>query len=253
MRNCTAIVVFSAAAVLSWGTVAQQPRSGVNATPSANKAETPPTPLADWSYERVYEGWFADGVLGQPIHGPHGDEIGSVKNLLLNPRGEIVALIAEVGGFLEIADTHVTIPWHAIERRDGRVYSPITVETAENYAMFAEEYFTSEDVGHFQGVNDFFETGPYIWKASALLDDYVVLEGGEPFGYVTDLVFDDDGQLLAVIAAESRGRLDTRGVYAFPWNGRGFRPAFDHFTLRHTAEDIARLPKIDYSEFDAAS
>jgi hypothetical protein len=38
---------------------------------------------------------------------------------------------------------------------------------------------------------------------------------------------------------------EPRGVYAFPWNGRGFRPAFE--------EDVARLPKIDYSEFDAAS
>jgi sporulation protein YlmC with PRC-barrel domain len=230
--------------------------SNNRAGPSASRQErvhTPPMPLADWSYKRVYNGWYADGVLGQPIFGPHGDEIGEVKNLLLNPRGEIVALIAEVGGFFEIADTHVTIPWREVERRDGKVYSPITVETAENYGMFAEEYFTAEDVGHFQGVNDFFETGPNIWKASALLDDYVVLENGEPFGYVTDLVFDDAGKLLSVVAAESRGDIDRRGVYAFPWDDRGWRPGFDHYTLRHTEKDIAWLPKIDYSEFDLGS
>ena len=44
-----------------------------------------------------------------------------------------------------------------------------------------------------------------------------------------------------------------RGVYAFPWDDRGWEPRFDHYTLRHPEEDIARLPKIDYSEFDLAS
>ena len=172
---------------------------------------------------------------------------------MLNPRAEIVALIAEVGGFWDIADTHVTIPWREIERRGGRVYSPITAETAENYGMFAEEYFTAADVGNLDGVNEFFETGPYIWKATALLDDYVVHQSGEPFGYVTDLVFDDAGKLLAVVAVQARSDIDRRGVYAFPWDDRGWEPRFDHYTLRHTAEDIERLPTIDYSRFDAGT
>ena len=119
--------------------------------------------------------------------------------------------------------------------------------------MFAEDVFTADDVGHFAGVDEFFETGPYIWKASALLDDYVVLEGGEPFGYVTDLVFSDAGSLTAVVAVETRGSLDERGVFAFPWDRRGWRPGFDHYTLRYAKDEIARLPKIDYSEFSLAA
>ena len=216
---------------------------------AAREARLEPMPLSAEHYDRVYDGWYADAVVDREIHGPHGDEIGTVKNLLLNPRGEIVALIAEVGGFLEIADTHVTIPWREVELRDGKVFSPITEETAEDYGMFAEEYFSAVDVGHFGAVDDRFETGPYIWKATALLDDYVVLESGEPFGYVTDLVFDDAGKLISVVAVHARGDIDTRGVYAFPWDDRLWRPGFDHYTLRHTAEDVARLPTIDYSEF----
>lgn len=234
------------------GVVAQSERDETGRTDSRPAAA--PVPLAEWSYEPVYDGWSADGVVDRPIYDPHGDEIGNVKNLLLNARGEIVALIAEVGGFLDIADTHVTIPWAEIERGDdGRVYSPITEETAEHYGMFAEEYFTAADVGQLKSVEEFFETGPYIWKATALLDDYVVLADGTPFGYVTDLVFDDAGKLLSVVAVEARGDIDQRGVYAFPWDDRDWQPSLDHYTLRHTPQEIDRLPSIDYSEFDLVS
>jgi sporulation protein YlmC with PRC-barrel domain len=222
-------------------------KSGLSAE---DKSPVAPMPLGDGNYDRVYEGWYVDSIVDRPIYGPHGDEIGSVKNLLLNPDGEIVALIAEVGGFWDIGDTHVTIPWRAIERRDGKTYSPITVETAENYAMFTDEIFTREDNGNITGVDESVETGPYIWKATALLDDYVVLGNGEPFGYVTDLVFNDADKLISVVAVEARGSLDERGVFAFPWDNRGWWPGLDHYTLRHTADEISGLPTIDYSEFD---
>ena len=220
---------------------------------SAEGRTVTPMPLADWRYDRVYEGWYADSVIDRPFYGPHGDEIGEVKNLLLNTEGKIVALIAEVGGFLDIADTHVTIPWREIERRDGKIYSPITEDTIDYYGMFAKEYFTVSDVGDLGAVNEFFETGPHIWKATALLDDYVVLGDGEPFGYVTDLVFDDSGKLISVVAVHARGDIDRRGVYAFPWDDRGWEPRFDHYTLRHAESEIIALPPIDYSEFDSNS
>jgi sporulation protein YlmC with PRC-barrel domain len=255
LRTSSTVLALGTAIGFAVCAAAQQPReSSERAAPQSGKEQPiAPMPLTSWRYDRVYEGWYADAVVDRPIYGPHGAEIGSVKNLLLNPRGEIVALIAEVGGFWDIADTHVTIPWHAIERRGGRVYSPITAETAENYGMCAEEYFTAADVGNLDGVNEFFETGPYIWKATALLDDYVVLENGEPFGYVTDLVFDDAGKLISVVAVQARSDIGRRGVYAFPWDDRGWEPRFDHYTLRHTAEDIERLPTIDYSRFGASS
>jgi hypothetical protein len=252
--NGNTIATFTAAVLVSMaadGVLAQERSAANRAEPATaeQRRQSQPVSLADWDYREVYAGWFADGVVDRPLYGPHGDEIGNVKNLLMNPRGQIVALVAEVGGFWDIGDTHVTIPWSGIERRAGKTYSPITEETAENYGMFSEEYFTAEDVGHFEGLDESFATGPYIWKATALLDDYVVLEDGEPFGYVTDLVFDQSGRLLAVVAADAHSPIDRRGVYAFPWDRRGWRPGFDHYTVRHTEEEIARLPRIDYSNF----
>jgi hypothetical protein len=111
--------------------------------------------------------------------------------------------------------------------------------------MFADEFCTERDVGSFDGVKRFFETGAPIWKVTALPDDYVVLQGGEPFGFVTDLVFDDDGQLISVVAVHATRALGQRRVYGFPWDGRGFAPGLDHNT-----QEIARPPTIDYAEFD---
>jgi hypothetical protein len=245
LANRYTIAVISSSVALLSTAVAQQPHAGDN-----ERSAIAPMPLAHWSYERVYDGWYVDGVIDRPISGPHGDEIGNFKILLLNTEGKIVALIAVVGGLLDIGDTLVTIPWRVIERRDGKVFSPITVETAEKYGMFADEFYTAEDVGTFDGVNEFFETGPHIWKATSLLDDYVVLPSGEPFGYVTDLVFDDEGELTAVVAVYANRAVGRRGVYAFPWDDRGWQPGLDHYTLRHTEQEIAQLPTIDYSEFD---
>jgi sporulation protein YlmC with PRC-barrel domain len=240
---------------LAIGSAAAQPHDTTDRDRSSSTAPEPrpvidPMPLTDWTYERIYEGWYADAVVDRAIYGPHGDEIGNVKNLLLNMRGEIVALVAEVGGFWDIADTHVTIPWREIERRGGRVYSPITAQTAENYGMFADEFYTSRDVGTFDGVDESFRTGPHVWKVTALLDDYVVLPGGEPFGYVTDLVFDDAGKLISVVAIHATRVVGRRGVYAFPWDDRGWAPGLDHYTLRHPEHQIERLPKVNYAEFD---
>jgi sporulation protein YlmC with PRC-barrel domain len=249
-RYGTALCIATLAAAAAG---AQTSEPGSRARASDERTEITPMPLDDWSYERVYDGWYADAVVDRAIYDPHGEEIGSVKNLLLNPRGEVVALIAEVGGFWDIADTHIAVPWSEIEIRDGKVYSPITEETAEDYGLFADEYFTGQDVGNLSAVDDFFATGPYLWKATALLDDYVVRADGEPFGYVTDLVFNDAGKLISVVAVYAEGDVDRRGVYAFPWDDRGWEPGFDHYTLRHTVEEITALPTIDYGEFERDS
>jgi hypothetical protein len=61
-------IVFWTAIVLVCATergTAAQSREGADAT--ANEPDIAPMSLDDWSYESVYDGWYADGVVGQPI------------------------------------------------------------------------------------------------------------------------------------------------------------------------------------------
>ena len=210
-------------------------------------------PLEAWNYDELYAGWSADAVLDTRVTGTHGTEIGEVENLLIDGTGQIVALIAEVGGLWEIGDTHVAIPWDEVSRSDDAVQIPITEETISDYSLFKEDFFSKVDEGDIDGVTEDVRTGPRIWKATELLDDYMVIEAGEPYGYVTDLVFDDSGNLRSVVASASNAELGDAGVYAYPWYGYdyGWRPELDRYSVPYTTEQIAGLSVFDYEELGA--
>ena len=99
-------------------------------------------PLSEWRYDELYEGWSADELLGMPVQGPDGDDIGEAKNLLIDEKGAIVALIAEIGGFGELGDTHVAIPWSEVERRADAVHIPITEDTVQEYGLFEDGLYS---------------------------------------------------------------------------------------------------------------
>eukprot|EP01013_Petalomonas_cantuscygni_P027498 TRINITY_DN50498_c0_g1_i1.p2 TRINITY_DN50498_c0_g1~~TRINITY_DN50498_c0_g1_i1.p2 ORF type:complete len:141 (+),score=51.95 TRINITY_DN50498_c0_g1_i1:26-448(+) len=47
--------------------------------------------------------WNADGI------GDNWNEIGEIEDLILNREGQLIGVVAEVGGFLDIGDKHVFI------------------------------------------------------------------------------------------------------------------------------------------------
>ena len=54
------------------------------------------------------EGWNADNMYDQV--GTDWNDIGEIEDIVLNQSGDMVGIVAEVGGFLDIADKHVMIP-----------------------------------------------------------------------------------------------------------------------------------------------
>lgn len=212
--------------------------------------------LEDWDYQPLYEdGWQADAFLDNDVFGEAGEEIGTVENFLLDRQGQIVAVVAEVGGFLDISDTHVAVPWSEVDLRNGDVHTPLSDENAEDYSLFADEFFTQVDVGDLQRVEDELTTGFDIWKVTNLLDDYAVLESGLGYGYVDDLIFDRQGQLQSVVVSAS-GEYGEPGSYAFPWYGYGYdgyawAPGLDYYTLPFDdADEFADLEPFDSDQME---
>src|SRR5680860_1237717 len=70
-------------------------------------------PAGSWNYDRIYgSGWSYDRLIDEAeVIGPEGDDIGDVENLIIGRDGKVKAVIAEIGGFLDIGDTHVAVPW----------------------------------------------------------------------------------------------------------------------------------------------
>ncbi|RBI69403.1 hypothetical protein DQ400_01560 [Vreelandella sulfidaeris] len=108
------------------------------------------TAISEWNYDTLYEegGMTAENLMDTEVFGSGNEEIGSVENILLNDQNEIVAIIAQVGGFWDIGDTHVLVPWEEVDVNVDGVSIPVTEDNADEYGVFQEDYVTKEDLSY---------------------------------------------------------------------------------------------------------
>jgi hypothetical protein len=149
------------------------------ACPALAQNDAPIRPLDRWSYDNLYRsGWSAERMMDEAeVIGANGEEIGDVENIILNRQGRILGIVAEVGGFWDIGDTHVFVPWDQVRIGPDldRVAVPVTEENVEDYSSFSEERLTRTTAGRTQVVADDLAAGQGIWKATDLIDDRAYL------------------------------------------------------------------------------
>lgn len=77
--------------------------------------------------EDTWGNWEADGV------GPDWNDIGEIEDIILDRDGQMIGIVAEVGGFLDIGDKHVLIPVDDIRLTpvDDKTYVIVTRKTEE--------------------------------------------------------------------------------------------------------------------------
>ncbi|EPX76918.1 PRC-barrel domain-containing protein [Litoreibacter arenae] len=77
--------------------------------------------------EDTWGNWEADGV------GPDWNDIGEIEDIILDRSGQMVGIVAEVGGFLDIGDKHVLIPIEDMRLTpvDDKTYAVVTRKTEE--------------------------------------------------------------------------------------------------------------------------
>lgn len=68
--------------------------------------------LSSWTYDPIYEsGWSIESMFNvTEVVDSNGEVIGDVENVIFSNEGELLGVIAEVGGFWDIGDTHVHVP-----------------------------------------------------------------------------------------------------------------------------------------------
>src|SRR5262245_7193503 len=61
-------------------------------------------------------------LLGSDIKNPQGQDMGDLKQLMLDPHtGRVRYAVVAIGGFLGMGEKNVIVPWHALEvARDGK-------------------------------------------------------------------------------------------------------------------------------------
>lgn len=213
--------------------------------------------LADWAHAPLYtDGWSVDRVLDDTtVIGPSGDEIGYIENLIFDQEGQVIAVIAEVGGFWDIGDTHVSIPWEQVDLSPTgpTLEVPVTEENADDYPVFGERsFFPEEQAETIAEVDDDLATEAGVFKATDLIGDYAYLEGNERYGYVSDLIVSNGKLEAVVIDASAYG---TPGTYAYPYyhTYRPWAPGGWRYNLPYGAEDIEVIDTFDYSEMVSQS
>lgn len=210
-------------------------------------------PLSDWDYEEIYEqgGIRADHLMDAEVFGENEDEIGSVENVLVTQDNKIAAIIAQVGGFWDIGDTHVLVPWDEVEIHEDGVRVPVTEENAEDYGLFAsDEYITQEDLSQTQQVDDDIETGIGVWKLTDLLNDYATVGEGVGYGYIDNMLFSREGEVQAVIVESDTGY--GGGAYGYPFYGYGYgwNPDQTSYYLQYSEDEVGVMEDFDYDRYD---
>ncbi|MCR8826644.1 PRC-barrel domain-containing protein [Pseudosulfitobacter koreensis] len=81
------------------------------------------TPMDDASWDS----WSMNEV------GSDWNDIGEIEDIILNRSGQLVGVVAEVGGFLDIGDKHVMIPMEDVRLSavDDQSYVLVTRKTEE--------------------------------------------------------------------------------------------------------------------------
>ncbi|MDX1654443.1 MAG: PRC-barrel domain-containing protein [Candidatus Competibacteraceae bacterium] len=198
--------------------------------------------LTTWDRSMLYEGWRAENLLDTEVVGLAGEELGEVEDLLINPDGSLDGIIIEGGGFWDIGDTHFRVSWDQVEVDPAMEYVtvPITEETVEEFGAFVD-WDDRETVRRY--------------RASELIGDYVSLEDTAAYGIVDDLIFDQDGQLQAVVVTPDIS-YGVTGPYAYPYYGYGYgagygyQPGVDVYRMPYTRADIAELEPFEDDEIE---
>lgn len=204
-----------------------------------------PVAISSWNYDALYQmdGFRGEDLLFADVYDANGEDIGDVENVVIED-DRVVALIAEVGGFWDMGDSHVVVPWDEVEFAEGGFAIPVTEENIEQYDAFAEGSVVGGSLDQIELADD----GDVAVTASAyrltdLMDDYVTTEG-VGYGYVEDVIISRDGVLEAVVVASRTG-----GYYAYPYYGPGYgyAPYGATYELGYGADELGEMERFDYT------
>jgi len=275
------LVIFSLPAQESQQASAGGTMSGNNAgtgtdtrtTTGMSTGSGAPTPLNQWDVTSLYgNGWSAEELFGQPVMSQtSNEEIGDVEDLIVSEDGKLVSLVAEVGGFWDIGDTHVSVPWDQVSiGDDGTIRVPVTEDNADEFSFFESPSEQQLEQQVVSGVDDE-QLGPRAWRASELIgdlaripfeegaaqgDDTQQTQTGQTgrmmqyrgYGYVQDLIF-RDGEVAATVVDRNAG-YGTGGRYAYPYFGYnyGWYPGSRYYDLPYDEGEANEAQRFDYDQ-----
>lgn len=113
----------------------------------------------------------ASDLLGKNVENPQNDNLGEVKELVLDPRrSRVTYFVMKSGGFLGMGDKLFAIPWEAIkfdrqEKKDRLVLNATKERFSKAPEYKDKEWSRMSDPAWVEEVYTYYDTRPY-WKRS---------------------------------------------------------------------------------------
>lgn len=187
--------------------------------------------------------WSAQEMIGTEVIGEGGEQIGEVKDIIVGQDGHISKVVVEVGGWLEMGDQHIGVPWQNVkigpDMESVRVPALKEIEDG-TYSLFGRVP-QGEDVAAAQGA----------WRVNELIGDYASLRDVPRYGLVTDVLFDQNGDARTVVVRRTAGAWGPIGWYGYPY--AGYYPGAYAYPLPYSTADVGRFQPFDYVAFAQTS
>ncbi|SDN86162.1 PRC-barrel domain-containing protein [Vreelandella arcis] len=215
--------------------------------------------LDEWNYSAIYEqeGFRAEQLLDAKVFSPQDNEIGTMANIVLDQKNQIVTVIAEIGGMWNSGDRHVAIPWDDVEFFENGIKVPVREDNVEEYDLFTnvtinDSYIYKREMQQVLTVEEDVATGLRTWKISDIIDDYASMKNAGGYGYITDTLFSRSGIMQAIIVKPANEEFG-QGPRAYPFYGypEGWRPGDSHYILPYSREDVENLPAFEYEKYNS--
>ena len=214
--------------------------------------------LSNWTYDSLYaEGWSVENMFGMTeVIDANGEDIGDIENIIFSNDGQVLGIIAQVGGFWDIGDTHVHVPWGEVTMVDGiqQMQVPVTEATVDDYDVFGDyweedQVITEAATDSSQVVDDDLVAGPGIFKATDLIGSYAYLSDDVRYGYISDIII-EDGAISAIVT--DAGAYGRRGYYANPYSYRGVSPmGSPRYDMPYDAAQVDTIEAFDYEQLQS--
>lgn len=116
-------------------------------TLAANDAKKP-APKSNIKYitRQTPTDWTTEALIGRTVENNQGDNLGEINNVIINEKGNVVAVVIGVGGFLGIGEKNVAVPFDALKFR--------TVDAAENRGEKTRDEQTDPNSARFDSEHD---------------------------------------------------------------------------------------------------
>jgi sporulation protein YlmC with PRC-barrel domain len=132
------------------GVFAQQPAPS-EPSKSANQSPHSPPPASGHKPDALtaVQGVLlsTEALLGSDVKNPQGQDVGDLKQLMLDPHsGRVMYAVVAIGGFLGMGEKTVIVPWNALDvARDGKSLvlnvSPQMLQQAPTYEKGKEPMY----------------------------------------------------------------------------------------------------------------